>query len=96
MLADDARRAWGSRYLFLSRMPRCGRDTELLDVEVIKLSMQDSWIDLARGRIYHNVAHMVMRYRIRHSGSESIFGKPVHLIPAAARWRTPCHPSSLG
>jgi len=94
MLAADAQRAWGSREQFISRMPRFDADAALLQVEMIELAMLDSWIDLAHGRIYSNVARMTMRYRISLSGSESTSEHLVHLIPAAAGWRTLCYPSS--
>ena len=94
LLAEDARRAWGSREQFISRMPRFDPETQLLDISLVELAILDSWVDEAHRRAYRNVARLTMRYRVRHSGSESTFERQVHLIPAAAGWRTLCYPSS--
>jgi len=94
MLAEDAQRAWGGRQRFMSLMPKFARDTVLLDVQVVDLKMLERWVDEAHQRTYRNVARMLMRYRVHHSGTDSTFEQQVHLIPAAAGWRTLCYPSS--
>jgi hypothetical protein len=94
MLAEDAQRAWGSRERFMSRMPRFEDGTTLLEVEVVDRTMLESWFDEVHRRTYSNVARLRMRYRIRSSGRETTFEQRVHLVPAAAGWRTLCYPAS--
>ena len=94
MLAEDAQRAWGGREIFIRDMPRLGDDTELLNMQVVSVSVLEGWTDQAHQRTYANVAHMVMRYRVRQQWREWTFDRQVHLIPAAGGWRTLCYPST--
>jgi hypothetical protein len=93
MLAEDAQRAWGGRDSFIRDMPRLGDDTELLQMQVVSVSVLEDWTDQVHQRAYHNVAQMVMRYRVRQQWREWTFDRQVHLIPAAGGWRTLCYPS---
>jgi hypothetical protein len=93
MLAEDAQRAWGGMEYFIRNMPRLGYDTELLDMQMISVSILEDWTDHVHGRAYQNVAQMVMRYRVRQQWREWTFDRQVHLIPAAGGWRTLCYPS---
>jgi hypothetical protein len=96
MLAEDAQRAWGGRETFISEMPRMGDETELLDMQVVSVSVVEGWTDQTHQRTYSNVARMVMRYRVRQQWREWTFDRQVHLIPAAGGWRTLCYPSRMG
>jgi hypothetical protein len=93
MVAEDARRAWGGREAFIKEMPRLGDDTELLDMQVISVTVLQGWTDRVHQRTYQNVAQMVMRYRVKHQWREWSFDREVHLIPAAGGWRTLCYPA---
>jgi hypothetical protein len=93
MLAQDAQRAWGGREAFIKGMPRLGDDIELLDVQVITVTVLEGWTDRVHQRSYQNVAQMVMRYRVRQNWREWTFDRQVHLIPAAGGWRTLCYPA---
>lgn len=93
MLAEDAQRAWGGRDAFIRGMPRLGDDTELLDMQVITVTVLEGWTDRVHQRSYQNVAQMVMRYRVRQNWREWTFDRQVHLIPAAGGWRTLCYPA---
>ncbi|HSS94384.1 MAG TPA: hypothetical protein VLR46_10390 [Candidatus Dormibacteraeota bacterium] len=92
MVAEDAQRAWGGRETFIKEMPRLD-DTELLDMQVISVSVLQGWTDRVHQRTYQNVAQMVMRYRVKHQWREWSFDREVHLIPAAGGWRTLCYPA---
>jgi hypothetical protein len=94
MLAEDAQRAWGGRDAFIRGMPRLGDDTELLDMQVITVTVLEGWTDRLHQRSYQNVAQMVMRYRVRQNWREWTFDRQVHLIPAAGGWRTLCYPAN--
>jgi hypothetical protein len=94
MLAEDAQRAWGGRETFIRGMPRLGDDTELLDMQVITVTVLEGWTDRLHQRSYQNVAQMVMRYRVRQNWREWTFDRQVHLIPAAGGWRTLCYPAN--
>lgn len=94
MLAEDAQRAWGGRESFIQGMPRLGDDTELLDMQVISVTVLEGWTDRVHQRAYQNVAQMVMRYRVRQQWREWTFDRQVHLIPAAGGWRTLCYPAA--
>jgi hypothetical protein len=93
MLAEDAQRAWGGRDIFIKEMPRLGDDAELLDMQVVSVSVLEGWTDQRHRRSYSNVAQMVMRYRVRQHWREWTFDRQVHLIPAAGGWRTLCYPT---
>jgi hypothetical protein len=93
MVAEDAQRAWGGREAFIKEMPRLGDDTELLDMQVISVTVLEGWTDRVHQRTYQNVAQMVMRYRVKHQWREWSFDREVHLIPAAGGWRTLCYPA---
>jgi hypothetical protein len=93
MVAEDAQRAWGGREAFIKGMPRFGDDTELLDMQVITVTVLEGWTDRVHQRSYQNVAQMVMRYRVRQNWREWTFDRQVHLIPAAGGWRTLCYPA---
>jgi hypothetical protein len=93
MVAEDAQRAWGGRETFIKEMPRLGDDTELLDMQVISVSVLQGWTDRVHQRTYQNVAQMVMRYRVKHQWREWSFDREVHLIPADGEWRTLCYPA---
>jgi hypothetical protein len=93
MLAEDAQRAWGGREAFIKGVPRLGDDMELLDMQVITVTVLEGWTDRAHQRSYQNVAQMVMRYRVRQNWREWTFDRQVHLIPAAGGWRTLCYPA---
>ncbi|MDQ6877887.1 MAG: hypothetical protein M3082_09340 [Candidatus Dormibacteraeota bacterium] len=92
MLAQDAQRAWGGREAFKRDMPRLDRETELLDMQVVSVSVLESWMDEMHGQMYTDVARLVVRYRIRQQWKELTFDRQVHLIPAAEGWRTLCYP----
>ena len=94
MLAEDAQRAWGGREAFIRDMPRLGDDAELLDMQVISVTVLEGWTDRMHQRTYQNVAQMVMRYRVRQHWREWTFDRQVHLIPAAGGWRTLCYPTA--
>jgi len=93
MLAEDAQRAWGGRDAFIRDMPRLGDDLELLDMQVVSVTVLEGWTDRVHQRTYQNVAQMVMRYRVRQQWKEWTFDRQVHLIPAAGGWRTLCYPA---
>jgi len=93
MLAEDAQRAWGGREAFIRDMPRLGDDAELLDMQMISVTVLEGWTDRVHQRTYQNVAQMVMRYRVRQNWREWTFDRQVHLIPAAGGWRTLCYPA---
>jgi len=93
MVAEDAQRAWGGREAFVRGMPRLGDDTELLDMQPISVNLLEGWTDRIHQRTYHNVAQMVMRYRVKQHWREWTFDRQVHLIPAAGGWRTLCYPA---
>lgn len=93
MLAEDAQRAWGGREAFVRDMPRLGDDAELLDMQVISVTVLEGWTDRLHQRTYQNVAQIVMRYRVRQNWREWTFDRQVHLIPAAGGWRTLCYPA---
>lgn len=95
MVAEDAQRAWGGREAFMKEMLRPGDDTELLDLQVVSVSMLDSWTDRARQRAYSNVAQMIMRYHVRQRWREWTFDRQVHLVPEAGGWRTLCYPTGV-
>jgi hypothetical protein len=94
MLAEDAQRAWGGRDAFVRGMPRLGDDIQLMDMQVISVSVLEGWTDRVHQRTYKNVAQMVMRYRVREQWREWTFDRQVHLIPAASGWRTLCYPAT--
>src|SRR5260370_40032369 len=81
MLAEDAQRAWGGREAFIKGMPRLGDDTEILDMQLITVTVLEAWTDRAHQRSYQNVAQMVMRYRVRQNCRARAFGLPGHSIP---------------
>ena len=93
MLAEDAQRAWGGREAFIKGVPRLGDDMELLDMQVVTVTVLEGRTDRVHQRSYQNVAQMVMRYRVRQNWREWTFDRQVHLIPAAAGWRTLCYPA---
>jgi hypothetical protein len=93
MLAEDAQRAWGGREAFIKGVPRLGDDMELLDMQVVTVTVLEGWTDRVHQRSYQNVAQMVMRYRVRQNWREWTFDRQVHLIPAAGGWRTLCYPA---
>jgi hypothetical protein len=95
MLAEDAQRAWGGREAFIKEMPGLGDDTELLDMQVVSVSILDSWTDRVRQRAYSNVAQMIMRYHVRQRWREWTFDRQVHLVPGAGSWRTLCYPTGV-
>jgi len=96
MLAEDAQHAWGGREAFIREMPRMGDETELLDMQVVSVSVVEGWTDQVHRRTYSNVARMIMRYRVRQQWREWTFDRQVHLIPAAGGWRTLCYPARSG
>jgi hypothetical protein len=95
MLAEDAQRAWGGREGFIRDMPRMGDDTELLDVQVLNVKVLETWHDVRHDRRYHNVAQVMLRYRVREQWRDWTLDRQVHLIPAAGGWRTLCYPPKV-
>ncbi len=95
MLAEDAQRAWGGREAFIRDMPRMGDDTELLDVQVLNVKVLETWYDVRHERRYHNVAQVMLRYRVREQWRDWTLDRQVHLIPAAGGWRTLCYPPKV-
>jgi hypothetical protein len=95
MLAEDAQRAWGGREAFIRDMPRMGDDTELLDVQVLNVKVLETWHDVRHERRYHNVAQVMLRYRVREQWRDWTLDRQVHLIPAAGGWRTLCYPPKV-
>ncbi|HYL08146.1 MAG TPA: hypothetical protein VEU76_06330 [Candidatus Udaeobacter sp.] len=93
MVAEDAQRAWGGRETFIREMPRLDQWMEILEMEVVMVTILESWTDHVHQRSYNNVARLVMRYRIRQQWKEGSFERQVHLIPAAGGWRTLCYPT---
>ena len=95
MLAEDSQRAWGGREAFIRDMPRLGDGTEVLDVQVLNVKVLETWTDQQHERSYHNVAQMMLRYRVRQQWKDWTLDRQVHLIPAAGGWRTLCYPSNV-
>jgi hypothetical protein len=93
MVAEDAQRAWGGRESFIREMPRLDQWMEILEMQVVDVTMLESWTDHIHQRTYNNVARLVMRYRVRQQWKEWAFERQVHLIPAAGGWRTLCYPT---
>ncbi len=93
MKLQDAQRAWGGREAFIKGVPRLGDDIELLDMQVVTVTVLEGWTDRVHQRSYQNVAQMVMRYRVRQNWREWTFDRQVHLVPAAGGWRTLCYPA---
>lgn len=93
MVAEDAQRAWGGRETFIREMPRLDEWMQILDLEVVSVTILESWNDHVHQRTYNNVARLVMRYRVRQQWKEWAFDRQVHLIPAAGGWRTLCYPT---
>ncbi len=78
---------------FIKGVPRLGDDIELLDMQVVTVTVLEGWTDRVHQRSYQNVAQMVMRYRVRQNWREWTFDRQVHLVPAAGGWRTLCYPA---
>jgi hypothetical protein len=95
MVAEDAQRAWGARENFVREMPRLDQWMQILDMQVVSVTILESWIDTVHQRHYSNVARLVMRYRVRQEWKEGTFDRQVHLIPAAGDWRTLCYPTRV-
>jgi len=91
LLAPDAQASWDDQASFTREMDSRQPGRGLLGSKVREVRMLATWTDDQTQKTYHEVAELVVDYRIRQRAKESVFTQDVHLVNVDGGWKSLCY-----
>jgi hypothetical protein len=94
LLTPDSQATWQRRDVFKQEMETRQPARDLLGSKVREVRFLPSWTDKATLKTYHQVAELVVDYRIRNASSrEMVVTRDVHLVNVSGGWKSLCYRS---
>ncbi|MDQ6747996.1 MAG: hypothetical protein M3010_07840 [Candidatus Dormibacteraeota bacterium] len=93
LLAPDSQASWDDKASFTREMAANQPGRGLLGSKVREVRMLASWRDEHTKKTYHEVAELVVDYRIRRRAEETVVTQDVHLVNVNGGWKSLCYRS---
>ncbi|MFN2465973.1 MAG: hypothetical protein ABR598_06880 [Candidatus Dormibacteria bacterium] len=91
LLAPDSQASWQDQASFTREMAARQPGRGLLGSKVREVRMLASWHDEQTKKTYHEVAELVVDYRIRQRAKETVVTQDVHLVNVNGGWKSLCY-----
>jgi hypothetical protein len=93
LLTPDSQRSWQRRELFEREMEVRAPARTLVGSKVREVRFLPTWTDRESQKTYHQVAELVVDYRIRNKRLETVVTRDVHLVNISGGWKSLCYRS---
>ena len=91
LLAPDSQESWHGREAFAEEMAARQPNKNLLGTRVRQVRLLPIWTDHESRKTYHEVAELVVDYRVRQRQREMLVTRDVHLVNVAGSWKSLCY-----
>ena len=91
LLAPDSQASWEHREVFKQEMEQRQPSRSLVGSRVREVRFLPIWTDSASRKTYHQVAELVVDYRIRQRSQELVVTRDVHLVNVSGGWKSLCY-----
>jgi hypothetical protein len=91
LLTPDSQASWERREVFRHEMAERQPARSLVGSTVREVRFLPSWTDRESRKTYHQVAELVVDYRIRQRSREMVVTKDVHLVNVSGGWKSLCY-----
>jgi hypothetical protein len=91
LLTPDSQESWQGREAFAEEMEARQPNKNLLGTRVRHVRLLPIWTDLESRKTYHEVAELVVDYRVRQRQREMLVTRDVHLVNVAGSWKSLCY-----
>jgi hypothetical protein len=93
LLNPDSQASWDGKEHFAREMAARQPTKNLLGTRVRQVRLLPIWTDHASRKTYHQVAELVVDYRVRQRQREMLVTRDVHLVNVAGAWKSLCYRS---
>jgi len=93
LLTPDSQESWHGREAFAREMTARQPNKNLLGTRVRQVRLLPIWTDHESRKTYHEVAELVVDYRVRQRQREMLVTRDVHLVNVAGSWKSLCYRS---
>ena len=93
LLTPDSQESWHGREAFAEEMASRQPNKNLLGTRVRQVRLLPIWTDHESRKTYHEVAELVVDYRVRQRQREMLVTRDVHLVNVAGSWKSLCYRS---
>ena len=91
LLTPDSQESWHGREAFATEMAERQPNKNLLGTNVRQVRLLPIWTDHESRKTYHEVAELVVDYRVRQRQREMLVTRDVHLVNVAGSWKSLCY-----
>jgi hypothetical protein len=91
LLTPDSQESWHGREAFAEEMAARQPNKDLLGTRVRQVRLLPIWTDHESRKTYHEVAELVVDYRVRQRQREMLVTRDVHLVNVAGAWKSLCY-----
>jgi hypothetical protein len=91
LLTPDSQESWHGREAFAEEMAARQPNKNLLGTRVRQVRLLPIWTDHESRKTYHEVAELVVDYRVRQRQREMLVTRDVHLVNVAGSWKSLCY-----
>ena len=91
LLTPDSQASWKDQASFTREMGARKPGRGLLGSKVREVRMLASWKDEHTNKTYHEVAELVVDYRVRQRAQETVVTQDVHLVNVNGGWKSLCY-----
>jgi hypothetical protein len=91
LLTPDSQASWKNRESFTREMAARQPGRGLLGSKVREVRMLATWTDDETKKTYHEVAELVVDYRVRQRAKETVVTQDVHLVNVNGGWKSLCY-----
>jgi len=96
LLNPDSQASWDDKEHFAREMAARQPTKGLLGTRVRQVRLLPIWTDHASRKTYHQVAELVVDYRVRQRQREMLVTRDVHLVNVAGAWKSLCYRTAAG
>jgi hypothetical protein len=93
LLTPDSQESWEHRETFKREMEQRQPSRSLVGSRVREVRFLPTWTDWDTRKTYHQVAELVVDYRIRQRSREMVVTRDVHLVNVSGGWKSVCYKS---
>jgi len=91
LLTPDSQESWHGREAFAEEMAARQPNKNLVGSRVRQVRLLPIWTDHESRKTYHEVAELVVDYRVRQRQREMLVTRDVHLINVQGAWKSLCY-----
>ena len=91
LLTPDSQASWERREVFGREMEARRPANARVGTRVREVRILPTWTDHASRKTYHEVAELVVDYRVRQRQREMLVTRDVHLVNVAGAWKSLCY-----